>query len=195
MLKLPCALIAITLPLAAQDRAIPDKSIDVERSTITIHVGKAGLLSAAGHDHWVNAPISSGTINESAPRVEFTVQTAKMRVKPDPKVDAKTEAQIQKDLEEMTLETQKYPGIRFQSTHIEKTTDEGRDEWRVDGTLSLHGVSKPVRVSVKREGDAYATRTVLKQTDFGIKPISVGGGTIKVKNEIEIEFQIYTRRP
>jgi polyisoprenoid-binding protein YceI len=195
MLKLLCALIAIVLPLAAQDRAISDQSIDVERSSITIHVGKAGLLSAAGHDHWVNAPISSGTLNESAPRVEFTVQTAKMRVKPDPKVDAKTEAQIQKDLEEMTLETQKYPEIRFQSTHIEKITDEGRDEWRVDGTLSLHGVSKPVRVSVKREGDAYATRTVLKQTDFGIKPISVGGGTIKVKNEIEIEFQIYTRRP
>jgi polyisoprenoid-binding protein YceI len=191
MLKLLCALIAMVLPLAAQDRAIPDQRIDVERSTITIHVGKAGLLSAAGHDHWVNAPISSGTINESAPRVEFTVQTAKMRVKPDPKVDAKTEATIQKDLEDMTLETQKYPEIRFQSTHIEKTGE----EWKVDGTLSLHGASKPVRVSVKREGDAYTARTILKQTDFGIKPISVGGGTIKVKNEIEIEFQIYTRRP
>src|SRR5580704_16316349 len=122
---------ALFLTVAAAALA-QESAIDVQRSTITIHVGKAGLLSAAGHDHWVNAPISSGTINESAPRVEFTVQTAKMRVKPDPKVDAKTEAQIQKDLEEMTLETQKYPEIRFQSTHIEKTTDEGRDEWRVD---------------------------------------------------------------
>src|SRR5271156_5078925 len=160
ILKLACVLVAIALPLAAQDRAIPDHSIDVERSTITIHVGKAGLLSAAGHEHWVNAPISSGTINESAPRVAFTVETAKMRVKPDPKVDAKTEAQIQKDLEEMTLETQKYPEIRFQSTHIDKTGE----EWKVDGTLSLHGVSKPVQIGVKREGDAYTERTILKQT-------------------------------
>jgi polyisoprenoid-binding protein YceI len=114
-----------------------------------------------------------------------------MRVKPDPKVDAKTEATIQKDLEEMTLETRKYPEIRFQSTRVEKA-GEG---WKVDGTISLHGVSKPVRVEVKREGDAYTGRTILRQTDFGIKPVSVGGGTIKVKNEIEIEFQIYTRRP
>jgi len=186
MLRSLPILIATLTPLLAQDR-----TIDVERSTITIHVSKAGLLSAAGHEHWVNAPISSGAINDStAPRVEFTVETAKMRVKPDPKIDAKTEAQIQKDMEEMTLETARYREIAFQSSHVEKASE---GEWRVDGALSLHGVSKPVRVSVRREGDAYTGRTILKQTDFGIKPISIGGGAIKVKNEIEIEFRIYTR--
>jgi polyisoprenoid-binding protein YceI len=122
--------------------------------------------------------------------VEFTVETAKMRVKPDPKVDAKTEAQIQKDMEEMTLETARYREIAFQSSHIEKAAE---GEWRVDGALSLHGVSKPIRLNVRRDGDAYTGRTILKQTDFGIKPISIGGGAIKVKNEIEIEFRIYTR--
>jgi polyisoprenoid-binding protein YceI len=186
MLRLFPILLATLIPLAAQDR-----SIDVERSTITIHVGKAGLLSAAGHEHWVIAPISSGAINDSnAPRVEFTVETAKMRVKPDPKVDAKTEAQIQKDMEEMTLETARYREIAFQSSHIEKAAE---GEWRVDGALSLHGVSKPIRLNVRRDGDAFTGRTILKQTDFGIKPISIGGGAIKVKNEIEIEFRIYAR--
>jgi polyisoprenoid-binding protein YceI len=186
MLRLFPVLIATAIPFLAQDRAI-----DIERSTITIHVGKAGLLSAAGHEHWVTAPISSGAVNDSsAPRVEFTVETAKMRVKPDPKVDAKTEAQIQKDMEEMTLETARYHEIAFQSLHIEKAAE---GEWRVDGALSLHGVSKPIQLNVRRDGDAYAGRTILKQTDFGIKPISIGGGAIKVKNEIEIEFRIYTR--
>jgi hypothetical protein len=69
--------------------------IDTARSTITIHAGKAGLLSSAGHDHWISAPISSGVIRDSG--VEFKVETAKMLVKPDPKVDAKTRATIQKD--------------------------------------------------------------------------------------------------
>jgi polyisoprenoid-binding protein YceI len=179
-------LIATLVPLAAQNR-----DIDIQRSTITIHVGKAGLLSAAGHEHWVNAPISSGAIDDSsAPRVTFTVETAKMRVQPDPKVDPKTEAQIQKDMEDMTLETARYRKIAFQSSHIEKASE---GEWLVDGALSLHGVSKPIRINVRRAGDAYTGRTVLKQTDFGIKPVSVGGGTIRVKNEIEIEFKIYTR--
>jgi polyisoprenoid-binding protein YceI len=186
MLRSLPILIATLVPLAAQDR-----TIDPDRSVITIHVGKAGLLSAAGHEHWVNAPISRGAINDSAtPRVEFTVETAKMRVKPDPKVDAKTEAQIQKDMEDMTLETARYREIAFQSSHIEKAAE---GEWRVDGALSLHGVSKPIRLNVRRDGDAYTGRTILKQTDFGIKPISIGGGAIKVKNEIEIEFRIYTR--
>jgi polyisoprenoid-binding protein YceI len=171
--------------LAAQDRAI-----DTERSTITIHVGKAGLLSAAGHEHRVNAPIASGTINESGPRVEFIVEAAKLRVKPDPKIDAKTEAQIQKDMEEMTLDIAHFREIKFQSTHVEKAGE----QWNVDGSLSLHGVTKGVRVSIARVGEAYTGRVTIKQTDFGIKPISIAGGTIKIKNEIDIDFMIFARR-
>jgi polyisoprenoid-binding protein YceI len=184
--KLGAAFLAVLAVAAAEDAAI-----DVQRSTITIHAGKAGILSAAGHDHWIQAPISSGTIGESpAPHVAFTVETAKMTVKPDPKVDAKTQAEIQKDMEEMTLETKKFPEIRFRSSRIEKLAD---GQWRVAGDLSLHGITKPVSLTVKRTGDSYTARTVLKQTDFGIKPVSVGGGVIKVKNEVEIDFQIFPR--
>jgi len=184
--KLGCALVAVISVAAAQDMAI-----DVERSTITIHVDKAGLFSAAGHEHWVSAPISSGTIRESpSPFVEFTVQTAQMTVKPDPKIDAKTQAEIQKDMEDLTLETKRFPQITFRSSTVTKAGDA---QWKVEGALSLHGVTKPVSLAVKRTGDAYTARTVLKQTDFAIKPVSVGGGLIKVKNEVEIDFKIFTR--
>jgi len=113
-----------------------------------------------------------------------------MTVKPDAKVDAKTQAAIQKDMEGMTLETKKFPEISFRSLSIERLAE---GQWRVSGELSLHGVTKTVSLTVKRTGDSYAAHTVLKQTDFGIKPISVGGGTIKVKNEIELDFQIFPR--
>ena len=64
-------------------------------------MGKAGLFSVAGHEHWVEAPISSGIVNESEPGyVEFRVEAAKMQVKPDLNVDAKTQAEIQKDMQE-----------------------------------------------------------------------------------------------
>lgn len=163
-------------------------AIDPARSAITIHVGKAGLLASAAHEHSVSAPISSGTIHESPPSVEFTIETARMAVKGDPQVDAKTQAEIQKDMETLTLEVQKFPRIEFHSTHVEKT---GEGQWRVTGDLQLHGVTQPVTVTVKKNGDAYTAHTVLKQTDFGIKPISVGGGMIKVKNEIGIDFEIF----
>jgi polyisoprenoid-binding protein YceI len=181
-----CAAIVAASPLVAQERAI-----DTRRSTITIHVGKSGLLSAAAHDHTINAPISSGTIQESgAPHIEFRVETQNMTVKPEPKIDAKDQATIQRHMEEMTLETQKFPEIAFRSSHIQKLAD---GQWKVDGDLSLHGVNKTISLTVKQTGESYATHTVLKQTDFGIKPISIGGGVIKVKNEVEIDFQIFAR--
>jgi|SRR5579872_2222841 len=182
--KFTLAFLAITAMALAQDTPI-----DVQRSTITIHVGKAGLLSAAGHEHTIVAPISSGAIRESAdPHVEFTVETAKMTVMPDPKVDAKTQETIQKDMEVMTLETGKFPRITFRSTNISKLAD----GWKVEGDLSLHGVTKPVSLAVKKSGNSYTARTALKQTTFGIKPISVGG-LVKVKDEVVLDFTIVPR--
>jgi hypothetical protein len=69
--------LSIATLLTAQERAI-----DAQRSVITVHVGKAGVFSVAGHEHWVEAPISSGLFKESAPaNVEFRAQAARMRVK------------------------------------------------------------------------------------------------------------------
>jgi len=181
-----CAAVALTLPLMAQERAI-----DTQRSTITIHVGKAGFLSAAGHEHWVSAPIASGVIDETgAARVEFQVQSASMMVKPDPAVDAKTHDQIQKDMQEMTLEAARYPEIGFRSTHVEKVAE---GQFKVDGLLTLHGASKEVSVYVRRDGESYAGHTVIRQTDFRIKPISIGGGMIKIKDPVDIDFVIFSR--
>jgi len=181
-----CTAIVAAAPLGAQEKAI-----DTERSTITIHVGKSGLLSAAAHDHTVNAPISSGTIQESGTqRIEFRVETAKMKVKPDPKIDAKDEATIQTHMEEMVLETKKFPEITFRSSRVQKLAD---GQWKVDGELSLHGVGKAVSLTVRQTGESWTTHAVLKQTDFGITPISIGGGMIKVKDEVQLDFQIFGR--
>ena len=185
------AALLVALPLLAQDKT-QGRPLDTQRSTITVHVGKSGLLSAAAHDHTIDAPLSSGAIRESTdPHIEFTVETAKMTVRPDPKVNEKDHATIQTHMEELVLETKKYPQIVFRSTHIAKTAE---GQWKVDGDLSLHGVTKPVSLTVRQSGDAWTTHIVLKQTDFGITPISIGGGVIKVKNELELDFQIFARK-
>src|ERR1700691_639393 len=186
------AVLTLTLPVFAQEQAGQEQAIDTQRSTITIHVGKSGLLSAAAHDHTINAPISSGAIRGAgAAHIEFGVETAKMTVQPDPKIDAKDQATIQTHMEEMTLETKKFPEITFRSSRVQKLAD---GQWKVDGDLALHGVTNAVSLTVKQAGEPYTTHTVLKQTDFGIKPLSIGGGTIKVKNEVEIDFQIFARQ-
>jgi hypothetical protein len=116
MVKLGCLAVIGLVSLTAQDKAI-----DSERSTITVHVSKAGLLSMAGHEHWVNAPISAGVLDDSnRPHVEFRVDAGKMVVKPDPKIDGKTQAQIQKDMQDITLESARYPEIAFLSEQSRK---------------------------------------------------------------------------
>ena len=184
--RISWAVLCTATLLRAQER-----TIDVQRSTITVHVGKAGLFSVAGHEHWVEAPISSGVVNQSAPaHVEFRVEAARMEVRADPKVDAKTQSEIQKDMQEKVLESARYPEIVFRSSRVEK---EAEGQWRVEGALTLHGATKPISLPVARYGDAYLGRTTLRQTDFGIKPITAAGGTVKVKNELDIEFRILTR--
>src|ERR1700747_1165820 len=41
-------------------------------------------------------------------------------------------------------------------------------------------------------GEILATRlATLKQTDFGMAPVTVAAGSVKVKGEAEIEFEMY----
>jgi len=164
-----------------------EKSIDVQRSTITVHVGKAGVFSVAGHEHTVDAPIEAGTLNDSGvdARVEFRVAAAKMLVRAEGD-DKKNQAEIQQTMQEKVLESAKYPEISFRSSSVEKAGD---NAWRVKGNLMLHGVTKPVEVNAKEEGGAYTGNITIKQTDFGIQPINVGG-VVKVKNELQIAFRI-----
>ena len=56
-----------------------DRTIDTEHSTLKIHVGKAGLFSVAGHDHWVTARFADGGFNDSdSAQVSFAVDARRL---------------------------------------------------------------------------------------------------------------------
>ena len=68
---------------------------------------------------------------------------------------------------------------------------------QVTGDLDLHGVSRsltlPLRVEVAAGTLTATGKTTLRQSDFGMKPVSAGGGTVKVKNEIAVDLRIVAR--
>ena len=45
------------------------------------------------------------------------------------------------------------------------------------------------------EKGRYIGSTHLKQTDFGITPVRIAGGTVKVKDEVEMSFEIVPTPP
>jgi len=179
------AVLAWCLPATGQLRVI-----DPARSTVTIHVGKAGLFSAFGHEHEVRGPIALGTITAgAAPRVELTVHAADLKVL-DPGVKDSERAEIQATmLGPQVLDTARFPEIRFRSTRVQR---DGAG-WKVEGELTLHGQTHPVTVTARQAGERYTATAAFKQTAFGIAPVSAGGGTVKVKDELRLEFEIYLK--
>jgi polyisoprenoid-binding protein YceI len=166
------------------------QQIDNAKSILRVHVGKAGLLSAAGHEHWVTARIDKSQLSTDDPRVAFTVDARKMKVEPDEKISASDRAEIQQTMQTKVLESEKYPEISFHSTSVKST---GPNAWTVTGKLNLHGVRKSVRADVRQENGAYTGHARFKQTEFGIQPVKAGAGLVKVKDELDIEFTIVTK--
>ena len=162
-------------------------TIDSEKSVMTVHVFKAGLFSAFGHEHEVRAPIQQGAFNETTPSVELAVDARRLHVV-DKEISDKDRAQVQQDmLGPKVLDSEKFPEIRFRSTSVERL---GEGKWLVTGDLTLHGQTRPVKVNVDGQNGHYKGTAELKQKDFGITPITVGGGAVKVKNELKVDFDI-----
>jgi polyisoprenoid-binding protein YceI len=183
------AVAALTLLPPARVSA-QERAIDVQRSKITIHVFKSGLLRAFADNHLIQASVADGSVDgASAPKVEVVVDAQRLRVL-DPDLATKDREQVQaRMLGPEVLDASRFTRIRFHSTAVQPLA---ADRWLVRGDLELHGQTREVAVTVVREDGRYTGRTTLRQTDFGITPISIAGGTVKVKDEISIDFDIVT---
>jgi len=166
-------------------------AIDTEKSVITVRVFKAGFFSAFAHDHEISAPIEQGGFNEGNTSVEVKVDARKLRVV-DKEISERDRAEIQQTmLGPNVLDSEKFPEIRFRASGGADRPRLGR--LTIEGELTLHGQTHPVRVEVIGMNGHYHGTAQLKQKDFGITPISLGGGTVKVKNELRVEFDVVGR--
>jgi hypothetical protein len=187
--------VVILLLLVTAARTVPaaQSAIDVEHSTIRIHVGKSGLLAAAGHDHWVLAPIAEGALeNGPSSSFSFRVESGQMKLEEDKSLSGEQQAEVERTMQTQVLESEKYPEIRFRSTSIEPAS---QGSWVVHGELSLHGQTRPVTTTVRKQENAYIGRCQIKQSDFGIQPVRVAGGMVRVKDELDIQFSVLPASP
>jgi len=119
--------------------------------------------------------------------VDFVVDARALRVL-DSDVSDKDRAEIQSTmLGSKVLDSSRFHEIRFHSTEVRRTSE---NRWTVQGDLTLHGQTHPVKVDVERQDGRYRGSGRLRQSEFGITPVTVAGGTIKVKDEVRVEFEI-----
>jgi polyisoprenoid-binding protein YceI len=191
------------LVATVQGAAPRSYTIDSSRSRATIEVGKSGVFSfAAGHTHEVIASGIAGTItvdtedpSRSSVRVTIDASALKVTGKGEspsdvPKVqDTMVSAQV--------LDVQRYPTITFASTSVAvKTQNATTLDVVVTGQLTLHNVTHSivVPVTVRRDGNALTAtgHFPIKQTEYAIKPVSVGG-VVSVKDLVNVSFSIAGR--
>jgi polyisoprenoid-binding protein YceI len=97
------------------------------------------------------------------------------------------------------FDVEQYPEWRFVSTRLVPT---GRRTFDLEGTLTIHGVSRPVTLAVEQEGSVidpygnerigFSATTEIDREDFGLTynaALEAGGVVVgkQVKLELEIE--------
>ncbi|HEY2673056.1 MAG TPA: YceI family protein [Rugosimonospora sp.] len=76
---------------------------------------------------------------------------------------------------------------RFESTGIAPTGDGAT----IDGTLTMRGTGRPVRLAVQTlDGDRYRATAVVRQSAYGIRPYSAFLGALKLRDEIAVEVEV-----
>src|ERR1700733_11645178 len=181
-----CVFLAAASLVYAMGASAQQRNIDTQKSTLTIHIGKTGVLSGLGHEHEVRAPIHSGTADPgSHPAVEIHVNAQDLRVV-DKDASENDRAEVQKTMRGWeVLDSEHYQDIFFKSTSAESI---GQERWTLHGNLTLRGQTHPATAQVTLKDGRYTGETTVKQTDFGIKPPGKAG--IRAKDEVRIEFDV-----
>jgi hypothetical protein len=198
--RLECFLSSMTVLLIAAvvltlrvlgSAAVAERLIDVKRSTVTIRVFIDGPLPGFADDHVViQAPLLEGSLGvPAAPHLQLSMDARKMRVV-GAGLSAKERLEIQtRTLGPDVLDVKESPFISYHSLAIEPL---GANRWIVRGELGLHRHVRPHDVTVLRQSNRYKGSTTFRQSDFGIEPTSIAGGTARVKDEITVDFDIVT---
>lgn len=199
----PFAVLLAVFAQTPSDAASTSYVVDPARSSVVVHVGKAGLFKFAGHEHEILATRCEGTLaaivedlGRSSVMLKFETAGLQVSEKDEPEGDA---AKVQVAMAgPKLLDVVRFPTVTFASTSVKgRTASAGTYDLEVTGDLVLHGVTRRIsvllRVELQGESLKASGRFNLKQTDFGLSPISVAG-VVKVKDEIKIDFEIAATR-
>ena len=173
--------------------------VDAERSLVTIGVDKSGLFSFAGHAHEVLAPSVAGEViadpgdlGRSSVRLSFQAVALRVTGKGEPPEDVpKVQAKM---ISPEVLDAVRFPAITFHSVGVSGQAA-GAGAWtlQVEGDFALHGITKRMKLPLRAEttGDTLVVSgtLLLRQSAFGIKPVSVAG-VVNVKDELTITYRI-----
>jgi polyisoprenoid-binding protein YceI len=165
-------------------------------SRLVVKTGKAGLFGFAGHTHVIRARAVSGRLvyhpGKPTSSLRLEVPTDSLEVLTPP--DTAEIRRVTKAMRTEVLHVDEHPEMTFTAESL--TAKSGKMEMPL--TVTMEGVTRtvPVTADVTIGPDSIRAQGAfdVKQTDFGIKPYSGGGGTVKVADRVTFCFDLVAVR-
>ena len=195
------ALIA-TVSLAAAPATVT-YNLDASQSKFMAHANRSGLLWFKGKSHHLAASDFSGEVEITPDTItpaslHLVVKAASLHETGAEFTEPQKQI-INKELKEIVLHPDQYPDITYQSTSVtSKSLGGGRYDVKINGNLTLHGVTRPVTIPATVTLNGSTLRAVgefsIDRDDYKVKATSAFHGMVRVDDDIKFEFDIVGRR-
>src|SRR5689334_24865553 len=125
--------------------------LDASQSKFMAHASRSGLLWFKGHSHHLAASDFSGEVEVTEDTItpaslHLVVKAASLHETGADFTEPQKQI-INKELKEIVLHPDQYPDITFQSTNVtSKGLGGGRYDVKINGNLTLHGVTRPIMI-------------------------------------------------
>lgn len=173
--------------------------IDRQRSKFIVRAFAGGMLSSFGHNPTIAIRDFEGEVQCASNALEdaslrMVIQAASLSVTDD--ISAKDRQEIERRMHDEVLEADGFPEIVYQCDRVASLQKISESQYAVtlNGELALHGVTQvqPVSARLTMQGDTLraAGDFSIRQSDYEIQPVSAAGGTVKLKDELKVSFDI-----
>ena len=176
--------------------------IDAAQSKFMVKASRGGLAWFKGHSHLLavrdfsgEADVSLDVINPAS--LQMTIRADSLEETSD-EFTPEQKKIIDKELDEIVLESAKYPEITFKSTDVKGKFEGGAFKAEIGGNMTLHGVTQrvviPANVTVSGDSLRAVGEFELNRKKFKVNATNAFHGLVRVKHTLDFTFDIVARR-
>jgi polyisoprenoid-binding protein YceI len=178
--------------------------IDARGSSFIVQAFSTGLFSAFGHDPKIairdvqgSAEFNPGDATLDDARMQLSIRATSLEVTDD--ISEKDREEIQRRMFTEVLDTERFPEIIYECSRVTGSGSGDRYWVVLNGELTLRGITRMLPVTARLALNGNTLRAsgefLVKQSDFGIAPVTAAGGAIKVMDELKFTFEVMACRP
>lgn len=178
--------------------------IDPAASLIVVTVRRGGPLARLGHDHVVASHQVDGLVAPGRGRADFGFRLDRLAVdeaglrqqaRLDTTPSADAIAGTRHNMLTRVLEADRYPLVALRVQGAPQSAGSlGKATQTVQLSVTLHGVSRsypaPLSLAPNGSGLVASGTLALRQSDFGITPMSILHGAMTVADTMELRYRI-----